>query len=367
MKSNIKIVPAVSAVLLALCLSGCERRQAPEEYLKSELQQVKNGKSDIYAKILEEELALADDEAFPEELTEGYITFLKEAYSHIKFEAAEAEDKGKNQYRVVVTVEPLDLKNTVQNITQEYLVNMQSDNLAAETKEVLALNQEELSDAVYTDKLDVPVRMDWEDKKYTVNESDLTALVSAAVANKLAPYQMVEEVFDIQNYVQACLDADFKGEFEAYIRHTGLSKEEAEAQRNEGLWDTELEEQMSFTEEEKGRFTDALKGFLAASSYEVGIPRKAEENHYTVEITFTPNLSLKKCTDEMLTAVNSGNITSMEDLKQQYLTSMEGYAAAPEYGEQTTALVNVIPGDGNKLQIAEEDTENLYSAMLPAE
>lgn len=362
-----KYMGLAAIVLFILALTGCEKRPSPKEYLQSEIKKVKTGKSDIYEKILEEELELEDGQAFPEELKEGYLVFLKEAYSHMKYEITEVEDKGKNQYRVIVSVEPLDLKATVQDITQEYLANMQSANLTTETKEVLALNQEELERSKYTDKLEIPVRMDWEQKKYTINEFDFSALVSAAVANKLAPYQMVEEVFDIQKYVEACLDADFKGEFDEYTRQTGLTKEEAEAQRNEGLWDSELESQLNFTEEEKGRFTEALKGFLASVSYEVGIPRKVEDNHYTVEITYTPNLSLKKCMDEAMAAVTSGAITSMDALKQEYLTSMESYVNAGEYGEQAAATVNVVPGDDNRLQIAEEDLENLYSAILPVE
>lgn len=359
---------AIAAVfLLMLSLTGCERRPAPEEYLKAELQKVKNGKSDIYDKILEEDLELDEGAEFPEELREGYLTFLKEVYSHMKYEVTEAKDKGNNEYRVIVSVEPLDLKRTIETSTQEYLANMQSDNLVTEAKEVLALNHEELAQAQYTDKLDIAVRMDWENKKYVINEYDFLSAASAAVANKLAPYQMVAEVFDIRKYVQACLDADFKGEFDEYMRQTGLTREEAETQRNEGLWDAEMEEELGFSEEERERFTETLKGFLASASYEVGIPRKTGENLYTVEVAYTPNLSLKKCMDEMMEAVNSGAITSMEDLKVKYLASMETYANAGEYGEPATATMNVVPGEDHKLQIAEEDLESLYGAILPTE
>lgn len=362
-----KMIMTAFAILLVFGLSGCEKRQAPEEYLESEIQKLKSGKSDLYEQILLDELTLNDVEDFPDELTDGYLAFLKEAYANMRFEVTEAEDKGKNQYRAIVSVEPLDLEATILNITREYLADMQSADLVTEVKAVMALNQTELPHAVYTDKIDIPVRMDWEDKNYTINAADFLALANAAVADKLAPYQMVEEVFDIQKYVQACLDADFKGEFDEYILQSGLSREEAEAQRNESLWDTELESELNFTEEEAGQFTAALNDFLGAASYEVGIPRKAGENHYTVEISYRPNLSLKKCTDEVLASVNSGNISSIEALKQAYLTAMATYAAAPEYGGDASVTVNIMPGEDNQLQITEEDIDTLYDAILPSE
>ena len=79
-------------------LQGARNGRRRKEYLQSEIKKVKTGKSDIYEKILEEELELEDGQAFPEELKEGYLVFLKEAYSHMKYEITKVEDKSNNQY-----------------------------------------------------------------------------------------------------------------------------------------------------------------------------------------------------------------------------------------------------------------------------
>lgn len=345
MTTKIKIVFVAFILIFLTIFSGCGRQDTPEEYLKTQIQKVKDGKSTLYKHILDKEIEKQKTDNFPKEVKDDYLIFLKKVYSNIRYKIIKTENKGRNRYRLTVKLQPVNLEKTVLQANEKYIANMQSADFAAETANIIELDLKELDTPVYEDEVKVSVLMDWENDKNEINEKDFSTLLDLAVSDKLAPYQMVAEVFDIQEYVRTSLDEIKKGAF--------LEKDPLE--------------EYEFSEAERERFFSAERKLLALTTYEVGIPRKAGEDHYTVEVNVVPNTSLKLCSEEITARVNNGSITSIEELKNEYLTALENCVAEPQYGESVKVTLNIVPDENHLLQIPQEEYDSLIHMLLPVE
>lgn len=367
MRKNInRIILFLGICLIFAICSGCEKREAPEAFLKKEIEKASQSKNDVCSVLLKEQIAEDEISDFPDELTEGYISFLRTAYSHIQFTVKEVTQESRNSYKGQVEVEPLDLGETVETINNEYLKNIQSDNLATVVKELMVLDQDQLAQSIYLDPLTVHIRFTWDDDNdcYTVNESDYKELLKTAVVDRLSVYYDAEEIFDIRDYVTACLDASFKGEFEEYMNQTGYSREEAEAEYESAFWDSEMDS-AGFSEEEKSTLISSMKEIAAASDYQTGVPQRQGEKEFTVKVSGTQNLSFQKALEEINQAVNNGEIQDEAAMRTYFVEVFQKYGRSPVSGDPFEVTVHVTEDDNHKLAIKEEDSKALADTVLP--
>ena len=359
------ITLVISLLLCAGMTAGCKKRQDPESYLNQELQRIRSGKADVYEKILQDELAQEEIKDFPDELEKAYSSFLKEVYKNIRYEAGEVKEESKGNFRAEVSVEPLNLSGTVAPIHEDSMKNMQSDNLATQVKEMMLLDQDQLSQSVYESPVTVWIRLTWDSGKeaYVLNENDYMEFLDKAVIDKLAVYDDVAEIFDIKEYVQACLDASFKGEFEEYCRQTGLTEEEAREEYESSFWDEGMDS-AGFSEEEKTKMISSMKKIASASAYTVSLPKK-EDDFYLVPVKGTENLSLKKALKEIEDKAASGDAGDEEAMRKLFLDTFRKYAEAPVMGETFQTEVHVSVDSGHLLSITQEDSRALAEKLLP--
>lgn len=92
--------------------------------------------------------------------------------------------------------------------------------------------------------------------------------------------------FDASGYIKACLDANTKGEFEAYAEITGSTVEEVESLYNQAI-DTEMQyiDGYNVSEEKKEDFRQLFMDIYKSFKYEVGEAIRNDDNSYTVPVT----------------------------------------------------------------------------------
>lgn len=345
--------------------AGCEKRQDPGAYLGQELQRIQSGKADIYGTLLQDELAHKEIQDFPEELEKAYRSFLKEVYKNIRYEIIEVDEESRNHFRAKVSIEPLCLGDTVAPIHDDSMKNMQSDNLATQVKEMMILDQDQLSQSKYERPVTVTIRLEWdpETDQYVLNENDYMEFLNLAVIDKLAVYEDVAKIFDIRNYVRACLDAALKGEFKEYCLQTGQTEEAAQKEYERSFWNETLDE-AGFNEEEKTKMIAFLKAIASATDYTVGLPQR-NGSSYLVPVTGTENLSLLKAQKEMEARPVSEEGETEEAFRKRVLEIFQNYAEHPVMGESFLMEVHVSSDDGQLLSIQPEDNEALAAKLLP--
>lgn len=361
-----KLLPLLfTAIVSAMFIAGCQSGPSAEEYAGDKITELKEKDTEKFAALLEEGIAESYDInmyvlEFPDSLKESYMEFLQTAFSSVKFEVASAKKKDNGNYSVDVSFTPLNIKKTVKENDTSYAETMTSADLSEAVSALLTQDKEVIKEQpMFDEETLTTIEVTEENDEYTIPDSELEKLISAALKEYMSPYETVCEILDARDFLQAFLDASFKGEFTQFMKHTDQTEAEAQA------W---YEADGAFAPPEdlpaayKERCTTAYKNILKQCTYTIGIPKKeAGAYNYTVEITTTPNNSFTEAGAEF----QNGTYYSLDAAGAAYVEIMEKYAAAPVYGEETTVTVPLnmssILSSGNE----ESEFNTLSSTICP--
>lgn len=181
--------------------------------------------------------------------------------------------------------------------------------------------------------------------------------------------------FDVSSYVKACLDVQFLGVYEDYIRLTKVSEDEAAQLYHDGL-DLLLSgySEWSLSEARKADFRNAYAELLKSVPYDV---KSASQKNdvWTVRVGVKPMHCFdsyeealvklqQNLTDEwQAKANNDGEVPSEEELTDQmadriykdFITRIQN----PSFGKEKIVKVRVTKGKDHVYRIHEEDLKKV--------
>ena len=183
---------------------------------------------------------------------------------------------------------------------------------------------------------------------------------------------------DASAYVKSALDAEYKADFDEYIKQTDSTQEEAEAMYQEGL-DTITAgfglDSLGISDELAEQYRDVAADLLVLAKYEV--KDAAEEGDgYAVEVSYEPYVGMQNLDQDLNAALEEitasiSDIQSEEELNemvyQKVLEILQQKVAEPEYGEEETYTIHVTKGSDNVYTITQDDLVGLDYAMFPSE
>ena len=183
---------------------------------------------------------------------------------------------------------------------------------------------------------------------------------------------------DASAYVKSALDAEYKADFDEYIKQTDSTQEEAEAMYQEGL-DTITAgfglDSLGISDELAEQYRDVAADLLVLAKYEV--KDAAEEGDgYAVEVSYEPYVGMQNLDQDLNAALEEitasiSDIQSEEELNemvfQKVLEILQQKVAEPEYGEAETYTIHVTKGSDNVYSISQDDLVGLDYAMFPSE
>lgn len=188
------------------------------------------------------------------------------------------------------------------------------------------------------------------------------------------------EKFDSKAYVKSCLDAQFKGEYDEYIKITESKKEEAEKLYTDGL-DTLMSSYsvLPISDEMNKKLRDAYADMLKAANYTVKEEKKDGDN-ITVTVGIKPmkcfenyEADLKKLQDEFTAdiqkKVNAGEkVPSESELMEQMAgivcDDLIERVKTTEYGEEQIIEVKVKKDKDNVYTVDENDLAKVAEAAV---
>ena len=350
--------------LMMLC-SGCEKKESADDYLCRLITRAKENEGELQSVL---ETGIADAKSsndfvidFPDELKESYETFLKEALNQVQFELNKADKESNDTYIIRVTYEPIDIAATTKETDAGYVKNISGTDFTTEVKNLLEEDTKLLSNATKQQKKSRTITVKKSGDSYKVSKKDITALLQDALQGYMAPYEAVGTVFDFRDFMQAYLDAYFKGDTERYCMHTGESAEEAAAWYEESFNSFRLDD---LTDDQNTRFINAIKAIYKNCQYTLGAMRQISLTEYQFDLTATPNTSIVNAASEL----DAGTYYSTAEVADAFLNIYDKYAAAPSYGTETTVTIN-----WNSLNMAssnasaDENFNRLVETIIPSE
>lgn len=186
--------------------------------------------------------------------------------------------------------------------------------------------------------------------------------------------------FDAKEYVDACLDVQFKGEYEQYMKMTKASKEDAQKLYKDGI-DSFMKgyDQLSLPDELNNKFRDAYKKMLKSAKYTVK-DAKETDNGFKVSVTVKPmkcfenyEADLRKMQEKFLKDfqekfAKDGKIPSKEEIAKQMAEiiykDLEERISNCEYGEEETFDVAVEKENDKTYTANEADLGEIAKAAL---
>ncbi len=182
--------------------------------------------------------------------------------------------------------------------------------------------------------------------------------------------------FDASAYIQSCLDANTKGEFEAYAEITNSSIEEVEALYNSAI-DTEMAyiDAYNVSDEKKEEFRQLFIKMYKNFKYEVGEATRNEDDSYTVPVTTYKLMIFEGIMDEgedylmsyAQAEVDAGRTPTQEQLETEALNYMYDKMSANldklEYSEPQTFNIVVSPSKNGSTTIYSADTSELQELV----
>ena len=182
---------------------------------------------------------------------------------------------------------------------------------------------------------------------------------------------------DAKEYVQAVLDASYKGEFDSYMELTDSTEEEARSMY-EGNVDATMAtvgfEEMGISEDMQADYRQLFLDLAKQAKYTLGEATEIE-NGYEIEVTIEPFIGMNDLENELTNILMqdlaaAAEIPTEEELNQMTMQTLYDLlsekVASPEYGEAQTMTVRVTVDSDNVYSIPEEDTTALDSAMFPS-
>lgn len=175
--------------------------------------------------------------------------------------------------------------------------------------------------------------------------------------------------FDAKAYVKACLDVQFKGEYDEYMKLTESSKVDSEKLYNEGI-NVFMKgyESLSLPDELENKFRDAYKKMLKSAKYSVKEAKEIDDG-FVVTVAVQPmkcfenyEADLQKLQQKFLTDIQAqvqkeGKVPSereiMEQMAEVVYQDLEERVSKCEYDKEETVEVKVKK-DSNKRYTADE-------------
>ena len=182
---------------------------------------------------------------------------------------------------------------------------------------------------------------------------------------------------DAKEYVQAVLDASYKGEFDSYMELTDSTEEEARSMYEgnvEATMATVGFEEMGISEDMQADYRQLFLDLAKQAKYTLGEATEIE-NGYEIEVTIEPFIGMNDLENELTNILMqdlaaAAEIPTEEELNQMTMQTLYDLlsekVASPEYGEAQTMTVRVTADSDNVYSIPEEDTTALDSAMFPS-
>ena len=186
--------------------------------------------------------------------------------------------------------------------------------------------------------------------------------------------------FDAGDYVQAMLDASYKGDFDAYTKQEIGKKHDAQTMYEDNLNALVKSFAQIFGEdisdEAQKSLSDAMASLCGNVQYNIG-ETEADGSHFNVDVRIKPLLftSVLESSDfnkEAESAVKNAikenaDISSDELMKVLTDLLIERFgeiAESPSYGKETTVTVVVKRNDDGAFEITEESWNELDQALI---
>ncbi len=181
---------------------------------------------------------------------------------------------------------------------------------------------------------------------------------------------------DVEAYVQACLDASYKGEFADYILMTGSSREEAKAMYDGVIENAVLASDIESSgvsqdliDKYRQLFTDLYKN----ARYEITNVTKLPSEEFELEVTVWPFAIMQSLQDKLMQemendpTIQEGNLTEQEMYQIVYQKMYDIISAqigsAEEYGSPIVVTVQVKL-DGDEYYVPDEDYIAIDNALI---
>ncbi|MBQ4059562.1 MAG: hypothetical protein IJD40_11610 [Lachnospiraceae bacterium] len=161
--------------------------------------------------------------------------------------------------------------------------------------------------------------------------------------------------FDASGYIKSCLDANTKGEFEAYAEITGATVEEVESLYNQAI-EAEMASIAPYVnDEQKENFRQLFIDMYKSFKYEVGEATLNDDKSYTVPVT-TYKLMIfdgilaegeTYLTDFAQAEIDAGRTPTQEQLEEEAMNfmydAMKKNLDALTYAEPVTTDIIISP------------------------
>lgn len=191
--------------------------------------------------------------------------------------------------------------------------------------------------------------------------------------------------FDAASYVQAVLDASYKGKTEQYIEVTGGSKEDAQKVFRKKLDATMAEfKETKLPEELEVKYETLFGDLMKQMYYKVGESQKEENGSYAVTVTAKPILLFdetyeefqkraemyaKEVTDQV---TKSGEMPTEETMQQEvyriyYGVLNEQMETGISYGDAKEVQIHVIRQKDGTYELAGQDLIALDALLISQE
>lgn len=179
---------------------------------------------------------------------------------------------------------------------------------------------------------------------------------------------------DAKEYVQAVLDASYKGEFEEYVKITDSKETEAKE-----LYEGNMEQLMqslgmgdSMTDNMRADYEELFQSIFAHAKYTVGEVKEIE-NGFLVEVQ-TEQLNLFKDLEDDLIKAMKNDISKYDEQPteeemdrialENMLRLLKEKVSNPVYGEKQTVTVKVTKDEDGVISISEEDLTEVDGALF---
>jgi len=206
-------------------------------------------------------------------------------------------------------------------------------------------------------------------------KKSLILLLTLFVIGIMTGCGMSEE--EAKEYVQASLDAAYKGEFDAFIEITDSTPEGAKAMYEENIVHTmEMAgfSEMNLSEELTEKYEQLFLELAKSADYTVGDATKGEDGNLTVEVMVRP-MTIFEGIDVEVTEALLDKIAEMEEYPDDSeiieMSFEEMYNVLtermnnPVYGdEQVAVTINVHKNEEGMYAISEEDMLILDNALF---
>ena len=357
MKRKLMCCLLAAAVVMSTFLNGCSSapKRDPEEAVKKAVMNALEREPEDFSELLESGIIETEKSygyilAFPEELKEPYLNFLSDAYASVEFQISTIDER-EDGYLVRVSYEPLDIGKSLEDVNAGYIESMTETDLVKSVSALLEEDKKALEDTkVCLDSRVLDFTVEEKDGVCTVSEEAVKNAMSRAAEGYMKPYEDVCTVLDLRDFFQSYLDATFKGEFTQFTKHTGKTPEEArDWSESGGAFDPPADLSESYGE----RCSAAYRNILKQCRYTVGIPKQSDQiMDFTVDVTISPNNSLTAAWNEF----KNGTYYDLESASAAYVASLEKYALAPVFGDETTISAEV----NSAAFVNDDETSDVY-------